>query len=312
MPMPLPRRAPRFRRRLAAALLGLLGCLLAASATAEAGADTEPRTLRNIVLAPTLFESTPDEIRSQLGPARFIEELTGHPVVVENHARYEDIISGFVAGRIDLAILGPLPYVSLRQLHAGAEPLVRFREPDGREHYTCTLVAFADEVRPLPRYVGARLALTQPFSTCGYFAAATLLGRAGVDIERLDYRFVGRHDQIAIEVITGGADLGVLKDEVAARFASVGLVELAATRPLPGFTLIANAATLDAATRQRLREGFLALQEADIARFVEWPRTLRRGAVPAAHEDYDAIARQFMRIEAPLQQAILREKEQAR
>lgn len=284
------------------ALLGL-ACVISAAAEAEDAAA--------IVFAPTLFDSTPDEIRSQLGPARFIEELTGRPVVVETHARYEKIIRGFVEGRIDLAILGPLPYVSLHHQEPNAVPLVRFREADGRDHYRCVLVAFADEARPLAQYAGARLALTQPFSTCGYFGAATLLEQAGVAIDSTRYQFLGAHDQVGIKVAAGRFDIGVLKDDIARRFESLGLVPLARSQPLPGFTLIANANTLDVATRERIRAGFIARQAGEPARLDSWPRHLRQGATPAADADYQQISADFARLEAQLRAAIDREAAKA-
>lgn len=306
--MPLTR---SLRPRRLPLLAGLLAALLATPLLA-AGADAAASAPRTLVLAPTLLDSSADEIRSYLGPARFIEELTGHPVAVEGHARHDDIIRGLSAGRIDLAILGPLPYVSLRRDHRQATPLVRFRETDGREFFTCVLVAFADDARPLEAYRGARLALTQPFSTCGYFSAATIFAPAGIATEELDYRFIGRHDIIATRVIGGEFDIGVIRDDVAQRFASVGLVPLASSRPLPGFTLIANAETLDAATLKRIREGFLGLRSEDLTRFVEWPRVLRQGAVPASHDDYLDIARDFERLAGALQRVITEDREQIR
>lgn len=300
-----PARPPRWRSVCTILTLTALLCLTTLPCASA------PQHDNAIVFAPTLFDSTPDEIRSQLGPARFIEELTGRPVVVETHARYEKIISGFVEGRIHLAILGPLPYVSLHRLASHAEPLARFREADGRDHYRCTLVAFADDARPLAEYAGARLALTQPFSTCGYFGAATLLELAGVDIDSTRYRFLGPHDQIGIQVATGRFDIGVLKDDVARQFASLGVIPLASSQPLPGFTLIANAATLDAETRERIRAGFIALKADDQMRLASWPRHLRQGATPAADADYRAISADFARLEAQLRAAIAREKAKA-
>jgi phosphonate transport system substrate-binding protein len=298
-----PARSTRWSN--ACTILALTALLLLTTAPP---CDSAPQSDDTIVFAPTLFDSTPDEIRSQLGPARFIEMLTGRPVVVETHARYEPIIRGFAEGRIDLAILGPLPYVSLHRIDADAVPLVRFREADGRDHYRCSLVAFADDVRPLAQYRGARLALTQPFSTCGYFGATTLLEQAGVDIESTRMRFLGPHDQVGIQVASGQFDIGVLKDDVARRFASLGVVTLAKSQPLPGFSLIANAATLDAATRERIRAGFLAIQADDHARLSSWPRHLRQGATPAADADYQHISADFARIEAQLRAVIAREK----
>lgn len=291
-------------------LAGLLAAWLATPLLAVGPNSSAPASgPRTLVLAPTLLDSSADEIRSYLGPARFIEELTGHPVAIEGYAGYDEIIRRMADGHIDLAILGPLPYVSLYKTHPQVEPLVRFREADGREFFTCVLVAFADDVRPLPAYVGARLALTQPFSTCGYFSAATIFARAGVDVAQIDYRFIGRHDSIATRIVGGEFDIGVIRDDVAQRFSSVGLVRLGSSQPLPGFTLIANTASLDAATIERIRQGFLNQRSEDLTRFVEWPRVLRQGAVPASHADYQAISQDFAHLESALQRVVAESRE---
>ncbi|MGC9456659.1 MAG: PhnD/SsuA/transferrin family substrate-binding protein [Halothiobacillaceae bacterium] len=267
---------------------------LALAMSVPTGAETDP-----LVLAPTLFDSRADAIRSQIGPAEFIENLLDRPVSVQNILRYEAVIAGFERDEIDLAILGPLPYVRLSQHHPQVEPLVRFRDTDGRDHYRCTLVAFADDRRPLDQYADARLALTQPYSTCGYFAAATILEQADIDVATTDFAFIGRHDQIAISVVTGGHDIGIIKDHLADRYASVGLQPLADTMPLPGFTLVANTRTLDAATREKLRRGFLALAPDHEVLRENWPANMINGTLPANDADYDAIRRDFERIQFP-------------
>ncbi|MFP4154959.1 MAG: PhnD/SsuA/transferrin family substrate-binding protein [Halothiobacillaceae bacterium] len=268
--------------------------LLTLTAPSLAAAERE-----TLVLAPTLFDSRADAIRSQVGPAAFVESLLNQPVSVENILRYERVIEGFENGEIDLAILGPLPYVRLSQRYPEIEPLVRFRDTDGRDHYHCTLVAFADNRMPLADHAGARLALTQPYSTCGYFAAATILEQAGIDVAATDFEFIGRHDSIAINVVAGRYDIGIVKDHLAERFASVGLVPLAHTMPLPGFTLVANTRTLDETTRAQLREGFLGINSEEAARSGNWPANMINGTMPATDADYDRIRGEFARVRFP-------------
>ena len=272
-------------------VLCILALLLGTSARAS---DQGPA----LVLAPTLFDSTADELRSYLEVASFIQSLTGKPVVVENYVRYEHIIDAFAAGKVDMTILGPLPYLTLKQRIPAATPLFRFREADGRDHYRCALVAFADDARALKTYAGARLALTQPFSTCGYVSAAWIFREHGVDIETMSYDFLGRHDRIALSVVAGSHNLGVVRDEVAERFRSLGVVTLAVTEPLPGFALVVNTARLDPALVSQIREGFLRLEPgASLLR--NWPRTVRHGVSPVSDADYQNVSRALASVQIP-------------
>ncbi|MDP1607285.1 MAG: PhnD/SsuA/transferrin family substrate-binding protein [Rhodocyclaceae bacterium] len=119
-----------------------------------------------------------------------------------------------------------------------------------RPDYTCALVASA-ETRITPKAIkGKTIALTQPLSTCGYFVADTLLRQAGGALEHNRYRYLGRHDAVALAVIRGEFEVGALKTSIA----ESGL--------LPGFLLAANAKTIKVERLAQIRQ---ALLEADTA-----------------------------------------------
>ncbi|MDD3608830.1 MAG: PhnD/SsuA/transferrin family substrate-binding protein [Halothiobacillaceae bacterium] len=281
-----------FPCRAAVLALGLSGFIGASGAWAE--------TPRALVFAPLLLESHPDEIKGYLGPAELIENQLGRSVLIEGIDRYETLLNRFREGQIDIAVLGPLPYIALRGQSAEALPIVRFLEQDGRPSYSCALIAFADDVRPLGDYAGARLALTQPLSTCGYVSAAWLLKGAGLDIEQTAHEYLGRHDKVATAVVTGDYALGSVRENVAHRFASLGVRVIARTEPVPGFALVVNRASLSDEEIARLTEAFTRLaprqRAEDAAATAHWNTLIRHGAIAAQDADYDALRAKIAQI----------------
>jgi phosphonate transport system substrate-binding protein len=208
---------------------------------------------------------------------------------------YADIIEQFSQDRIDLAYLGPLPYVILKRRFPGAEPLACFKEADGSPSYTCSLVTYGGSGLQLEDLKGVHIGLTQPYSTCGYLAVTQMLGRAGRGINRDGNRFTyaGSHSAAALGVARGEYDVAGVKTVIAERYAHLDLESIATSSHFPGFTLVANSRTVDPATIRALREALLDLDpKMDSAKqemMSGWGKHIRNGAVPAEQCDYSGV-----------------------
>ncbi|MEW6445595.1 MAG: PhnD/SsuA/transferrin family substrate-binding protein [Pseudomonadota bacterium] len=228
-------------------------------------------------------------VREFLGPVHYLSERSGQDIELIHTANYEELINRFLRDEIDLAYIGPVPYLQLN-LHAPrARPLARFLEADGRDSYTCALVLFGDAPFDPDVLAGARLALPDPLSTCGSVSMAPLLRSRGLDPEKLHVHYSGRHDTVALAVVLGDAVLGGLKTAIARKYASLGLRIVAESPPVPGFVLVANTRTVSAAIQARLREALLALPRAGDELTQGWNASLRHGAVPADDQDFEAL-----------------------
>ncbi|MCX7674037.1 MAG: PhnD/SsuA/transferrin family substrate-binding protein [Thiobacillaceae bacterium] len=211
----------------------------------------------------------------------------GVEIRIDYSESYAELLDKFVQGRIDLAYLGPLPYVELKRRLPQAEVLVHLRESDGSAFYTCALIA-AEEggISSLKRLKNRRIALTQPLSTCGYFAVDTLLRRAGSNLQDNHYRYLDKHDAVALAVARGDFDLGGVKSAIAHKYRHLGLTVLAQSQPFPGFALVAHAGRVDARRREQIKR---LLIESDAAQRSGWGPVARYGAVEASDADYDGV-----------------------
>lgn len=258
-------------KSLVLAILGLLlGCL--------------PLAAETLTFAPLPME-TPYTVASQWKPLlSFLEQKLGVVLEIDYSLSNDDVVDKFRDGKLDLAYLGPLPYVVLKDTFPAAEPVVIFHEKDGQPNYTCALVAAAESALPRHELTGHRIALTQPLSTCGYFAAQGLIKRLwGTSLEANRYRYLGPHDEVALAVVRGEFDVGGLKTAIARKYAHLGLVVLEESPALPGLALIANSRRLSGQRIEQIRQVLLG---ADSEVSQQWGDNIRHGVSAASDQDY--------------------------
>jgi len=261
-------------------LLTALACLSPVAALAS------PDTL---YFAPLPMEQ-PEEVVKQFKPMlTFLEKRLGVRIEIRYSTSYAEILERFRTGQIDLAYLGPLPYISLRENYPQAEPLVNFLEKDGQATYSCAL--FGSEQRLEKPLRNKTFALTQPLSTCGYLAVDGLLQQRGERLDRQRFRYLDKHDEAVLAVARGDYDFGGAKTSIARMYAHLGVVILAETPPLPSFALVANSRRLSAERLTRMRQTLAELDPKgrDRGLMSDWGPQLRNGAVSASDKDYDVL-----------------------
>lgn len=240
---------------------------------------------------------TPETVASQWKPLLdYLGKTLGTPLRIEYCESYATILEKFKDGKLDLAFLGPLPYVTLKERYPAAIPVVHFNETNGRPNYSCAIVALSERKLTAKDLREKTIALTQPLSTCGYLSTDGLLRRAGSDLEKNRYRYLDKHDTVALAVARGDYDAGGLKTAIGQKYAHLGLQIIAESPPLPAFSLIANGARL---TPERIAAIRAALISADGTQRAAWGDNIRHGAVAADDRDYDAVRKLRARANIP-------------
>jgi phosphonate transport system substrate-binding protein len=252
-----------------------------------------PATLqaRVLVFAPLPMENREAVLKQFMPMVRYLQQTLGHEVRFDYSDSYAELLSKFRQGAVDMAYLGPLPYVSLKAGDEHATPLVHFNEASGEPLYTCAIVALADSNIDLGHMENRKIALTQPLSTCGFLAASGLLREQGSDLAKNFYRYVNKHDEVAKAVVRGEFDAGGLKTAIGEKYAHLGLTVLAETPPLPSFGLVGNAQTMAPEEMDAIRAVLVGLDPRgkDKALLKSWGENIRYGAVPAKDEDYEPV-----------------------
>ncbi|MEA3464543.1 MAG: PhnD/SsuA/transferrin family substrate-binding protein [Thermodesulfobacteriota bacterium] len=257
------------------------------------------QTIRLAVL-PMVSEA---EVFQQFSPFNhYISDITRQPVELVYWQNYKKLLDELINDHIDLAFLGPLPYVILTNQDNSFIPIARFVDANGNANYTCSLIAFDCDVAAL-NVKQARIALTQPYSTCGYLYTKQLLKKYPLNLEELSYYYAGQHSTCALDVIRGTAQIAGVKTSIARQYSNLGLRIIAESEPIPGFLLVANSRTLEAGTIDKIRSALLQLDprhnQTDAKTTATWGKMIRYGAIPVIAEGYQQIRQLFEQTQIP-------------
>ncbi|MDZ7641514.1 MAG: PhnD/SsuA/transferrin family substrate-binding protein [Desulfurivibrio sp.] len=280
-------------------LISLSGC----SNQVATAADNRPE----LVFAALPTES-PKTVFKEVRP--LLDYLGKHLEVeftIEYAASYGELLAKFQDNAIDLAFLGPLPYVVLREKQPAAEPVVIFLEEDGQPTYTCSLLVTMDEAMNgigEPAALATHpLALTNPYSTCGYLVSDHILNRFGLSLEQIGYQYLDSHTRVALAVARGEYAAGGIKTSIGRKYLHLGLEFLAESEEVPGRPLVANGETVPGEVLAELRRLLTAPDSRDepAARAVTrgWGRLFQHGAVAATDQDFDPLRRMLEDREIP-------------
>lgn len=237
--------------------------------------------------SPLPMES-PQKVMLQFKPMwLYLEQQLGVEIQVEYVHDYGELLQKMQDGQIDFAYLGPLPYVTLKNRFDAAVPLVHFKEADGSPFYTCSLIMTKQTKDNLKALKGKRIALTQPLSTCGYLSTNFLLQEtAGISMEDTKYRYVDRHDEVALSVVRGDFEAGGIKSAIGTKYEGLGLMMAGKTQPLPGFGLVVNSVTVPKPLIDRMRDAMINVPEET---YKVWGDNIHDGVVSAKDSDYDVV-----------------------
>ncbi|MEA2027420.1 MAG: PhnD/SsuA/transferrin family substrate-binding protein [Campylobacterota bacterium] len=216
---------------------------------------------------------------------------------------YDTLIDKLSRGQIDIAFLGPLPYVEATSRYPQIKPLVRFLDATGRDYYTCSMFRLKEHNITLDKITNRNFALTQKYSTCGFLATQQILNQYKTSLEKNNYIFIGSHTHAILEVILGKSDLGVAKSSIVDQYSHFKLKTVAKSDPFPSFLLVYQTQHIPTRTIEKIKEALLALHplskssDANITKL--WGKNLKYGVVEAKDSDYDSIRNILQSIELP-------------
>ena len=225
--------------------------------------------------------------------ADYLAGRMARPVNIRISTDYESHVEAIGGDRLDIAYLGPASYVQMVRRH-GRKPLLARQAIKGKPQFRGAIVVRKDSaVKKLGQLAGRRFAFGSPLSTMSHLAPRyTLLTRGGVDVSALaQYRFVGSHDNVALAVLSGDFDAGGVKEAVADKYASEGLMVLGYTDSISEHLFVASS-QLPGPLAENLRKHLLSLH-----RHPDGPGILAAikpgitALVPVEDADYSSLCR---------------------
>lgn len=244
--------------------------------------------VKKLVFAPLPTQSKESVVEMFTPLVRYLEKALHVSIEYRFSSSYAQMLESMEAGAIDIAYLGPLPYLEIHAKRASFTPIVFFNEASKKPFYTCTIVAWDASKRLSEITPNDRFALTDPLSTCGYFSVERLLGGVGKSLAHQPFTYIGKHDLVALEVIKGHFEFGGIKNDMAHNYAHLGLEIVAQTEPVPAFALVVDRKRLSSERIQALEK---ALLEAEEQEYALWHKSMKYGLTRADDSAYEAIRR---------------------
>lgn len=201
-------------------------------------------------------------------------------VVPRSYEHGNELIS---AGQIDVAILGPAPYVTLKRASPGAAKVLLSMETNHTPYFYGAIVVRKDSaIQSVSELSGKRFGFGNRTSTLSFYLPAFLLLEAGVTPQDLkQFTHLQRHDVVAEHVIMGRQDAGGIKSSVANKYSRY-LRVLKKTSAIRDHALVVSSG-MDVALQQRIKSSLLSLKDAKVLQSVKPSLT---GFIPAQSRDY--------------------------
>lgn len=231
-------------------IISLLALYLWA-ATAHVSA-AEPLTL---AVHPYLSE---EELKVMFTPlAKYLEKQTGLAFSVKIGSTYDEHIDFIGRDRVDIAYIGPAPYVTMTERYGNKKMLARL-EVNGQPYFQGNIIVRSNsELRQLTDLRGMRIAFGDPNSTMGFLVPHHMLHKSGVfDEDTEKHQFLNNHNNVALAVLAGEYDAGAVKPAVYEKFKKEGLRTIATTPAISEHLFVASN-KLDAAHVEAIREALL-------------------------------------------------------
>ena len=242
---------------------------------------------KTLTFAPLVTEDV-EEINTQFLPMiKYLEKKLNVNIQIDYNSDYNTLLEKFINGKIDMAYLGPLPYLTLEEKYPNTMPLVNFKNEKGEVSYTCSFVSFISTEGSIENMTNTKIALTQPLSTCGYLFVNDVLNNSNANIEKNKYKYLDRHDEVALSVIRGDEfKYGGLKTDIAQGFTHLGLKEIVRSKEIPSFVLVGNSKTLDNNMLTNIKSTMLSIEKEES---LTWDKNIKFGTKEINNADYDYL-----------------------
>lgn len=191
--------------------------------------------------------------------ASYLSERLGRPVVVQISKDYQSHIDLAGSDKLDIAYLGPAPYVQMTEKYGKKRLLARQAIAGSPTFHGKIFVRDDSPIQTLLDLRGKRIALGDPNSTMSNLLPRYLLLEAGITAKDLaGIGALSDHLNIVLAVLAGEYAAGGVKEDVFFAQQQRGLRAIATSPPISDHLFVASN-SLDVNTVQILRSAMLTL-----------------------------------------------------
>ncbi len=281
---------------------GLLQAACAALITVMSGCDSgepalrpqdEPElsaeAVREVVLAVHPYAS-PVELVSQFAPLlAHVRRETGLALTFSVSEDYETHIARMGNEEVDIAFMGPAPYVSMSEQYGPKPLLCCFEEEGSRGFRGYVIVRNDNPAVSLNDLEGKSFASSSRKSTMSYVIPRYMFIQAGVPFPETRLRIVNSHNNVCLNVLAGDINAGAVKAETYLKYRDRNLKAIATTPEVVTHAFVA-ASNMDPEILDRIKSALLAIRGHDQVRKLLIPiKETLTGLVPVDDSDFDLL-----------------------
>lgn len=232
----------------------------------------------------------------------YLEKETGLEFEFIYCSNYEETIKRFQNKEIDIAELGPLPYLKLSKKIPEIKPFLTFLTQEGDDSYTCKLFTYDDAINELGDLdqSNPHLFLTSVHSTCGPLMVGEMLATTAKKVDDFNKTFSQTHSNVVLDNLLTHNSIGGIKSTVYANYEHIGLKTLATSQGIPGFTFAAHTKLISDEEIRLIQNAILKLQplknKADWEITKNWGKNIRYGAVIPKDDAYYNVSKAWKRM----------------
>lgn len=240
--------------------------------------------------------------RQYLPFTSYLSLTTGQDIELVVAKNYESIVSYFVLGKIDMALLAGVSYVEV-SAQTAVLPLCAVRGKSGTATTRSVFIAREDrkDIQGIGDYSGTLFAFGSVHSTSSYLQPLGYLHKNGIALSSFSKTLhFPSQDSVVRAVLQAKVDGGVVSEESLVRFAGAGLKRVATTHSYPGF-VIASAETVPEEVRVKIKGALLSLDTSapELEPIVQkWSSLLQHGFSSVEDDDYDSTRALMKRLNA--------------
>jgi len=182
------------------------------------------------------------ELKKRFTPlAKYLSKEIGHKVIVRVGRTYEEHLQAICHNEVDIAFIGPAPYVKLSARSQPKHLLAKLSLNNQAGYYGHIVTRKDSSIQLLSDLKDKSFAFGDPHSTMSHIIPLFMLQQEAILKDDLSYsQFLFSHRNVAHAVLAGDFDAGAIKHEIYEEFLPKGLREIAITPLIPPHLFIAN------------------------------------------------------------------------
>ncbi len=171
----------------------------------------------------------------------YLSEALDKQVVLRVAKTYASHIELVGEDKVDIAYLGPVPYVKLVKNYGHKHLLAKIQVKGKSTFRGAIIVPQNSPIKTLADLRGKRFAFGSPNSTMSHFVPRFVLWKAGITVEQLShYQFIKYHENVVFGVLIGTFDAGAIKEDIVNQYAVQGIKVLKWTPPIAVHVFVAT------------------------------------------------------------------------